>query len=110
MYIIGVRREIIYIVFACVCIKRLEGHTQDTVIIYLGRQTGNRDRRPLSLHFEDYLKTHYKMKMTHEGVITLYSVNSRHEQMTDRKQKREKGGRKRPKKSTCFWNYFILKD
>lgn len=42
------------------------------------------EARVLLLHFEEQWKTCSKMKMTHEGVI-FYSVNSRHEQMADRK-------------------------
>lgn len=84
-------------VFACICIKTLEvcAHTQTKkVVICLGGQSdGGQRYKILSMDSGEYSKTkqsktttHSKKKMTHRRVITLNNVNSRHEQMADRKQ------------------------
>lgn len=71
-----------------------------------GRWGTGREARLLSMRLESTEK-HSKMKVTHEGVITLYSVNSRHEQMADRKGRKEVRG---DNNSAFFRNYFIMEE
>lgn len=89
----------------CICfyVHELSKNTHEPrKWLLLGRWTngGQNGVRLISSHFGKYSKAHSKRKITREGVITLYSGHSRHDQMADRKsshrkqKKRVKGGKR----------------